>query len=187
MTRGRSRKGQSLIARLADYTVVDIETTGMAGNRAKLIEVSAIRVRLHKPVAHFSRLINPHQRLSPFIKNLTGITDQMLSQAEELVPVLRDFVDFLGNDVIVGHNVHFDVNFLYDNLEQHCGLTLTNDMVDTLRLSRRWLDLPRHRLDDLVAYYGFDIRTQHRALNDCLLTHQVYQALITKGEIHDNL
>lgn len=62
MTRGRSRKGQSLIARLADYTVVDIETTGMAGNRVKLIEISAIRVRLHKPVAHFSRLINPQQR-----------------------------------------------------------------------------------------------------------------------------
>ncbi|MEW4354785.1 3'-5' exonuclease [Streptococcus pneumoniae] len=173
----RVHKGQSLLAHLADYTVVDIETTGVAGRQAKIIEISALRIRNHQIDAEFSMLINPHQRLTPFIKNLTGITDQMLMSAPELPQVLLDFYAFLGEDVIVGHNVHFDVNFLYDNLLVVHGLYLTNDMVDTLRLSRRFLDLSHHRLDDLTAYFQLQGRDKHRALHDCRLTHEVYQNL----------
>ncbi|MEY8462898.1 3'-5' exonuclease [Streptococcus merionis] len=176
-TNQRPFKGQSLVAKLGDYTVVDIETTGMVGKQARIIEISAIRVRDNQIVADFSMLINPHQRLTPFIKNLTGINDLMLSTAPELPDVLTAFYDFLGDDVIIGHNVHFDVNALYDNLLEVHGLQLTNDMVDTLRLSRRFLDLPHHRLDDLTAYFSLTGRHKHRALNDCRLTHAVYQKL----------
>ena len=69
--------------------------------------------------------------------------------------VLRAFLAFLGDDVIVGHNVNFDINFIYDNLKDKLGLYLTNDFVDTLRLSRMLLSfLPRHRLDDLISYFN---------------------------------
>ena len=105
----RPFKGESLIAFLPDYTVVDIETTGMAGDLAKIIEISAIRVRNHECAADFSMLVNPHQKLSYFIQNLTGITDEMLADAEDIDYVLSAFQDFLGSDVIVGHNVHFDM------------------------------------------------------------------------------
>ncbi|EHI73886.1 DNA polymerase III, alpha subunit [Streptococcus criceti] len=173
----RPHKGQSLLLGLADYTVVDIETTGMSGAAAKIIEISAIQVRQHQPVAEFSMLINPHQKLTYFIKQLTGITDAMLDRAPEIEEVLAQFKDFLGQDVIVGHNVHFDVNFLYDNFLHYRKEYLTNDFVDTLRLSRKYLDLSRNRLDDLIDYYGFAKRDKHRALNDCLLTQQVYEVL----------
>ena len=102
----------------------------------------------------------------------------MLEYGEDLTKVLEDFLAFLGDDVIVGHNVNFDVNFLYDNLESELGIFLTNDYIDTLRLSRMFLPkLKHHRLDDLITYFNLEKRCEHRALNDSILTNQVYLSL----------
>ena len=97
---------------------------------------------------------------------------------EDIDFVLTEFLAFLGNDIIVGHNINFDINFIYDNLEKRVALYLDNDFVDTLRLSRMLLSfLPRHRLDDLISYFNLETRNEHRALNDCILTNQVYLKL----------
>ncbi|MGT2666446.1 3'-5' exonuclease [Streptococcus rifensis] len=173
----REFKGKSLLLFTSNYTVVDIETNGKIGRLGKIIEISAIRIRNNEPDAHFSTLINPHEKLSPFIKQLTGITDDMVSGAPEIREVLKEFKRFLGNDIVLGHNVHFDVNFLYDHSYRFISEPFPNDMIDTLRLARRYLSLPRNRLDDLVSYYQFDQRSLHRALNDCYLTHLVYKAM----------
>ena len=58
-----------------------------------------------------------------------------------------------------------------ENLNEY----LTNDYVDTLRLSRRLLpNLKHHKLDNLIDYFNLVKRDEHRALNDCVLTDQVY-------------
>lgn len=171
----RSKKGKSLIEDLENYTVVDIETTGLNWNYNKILEISAIKVRNRKVVSEFSKLINPHEPLPHFIKNLTGITDEMAKDAEELIDVLSNFKEFLGDDIIVGQNVNFDVNFLYDNFEKELNISLKNDFVDTLRIARRLLpELNHHRLDDLTNYFNIEARDKHRALNDCVLTNKVY-------------
>ena len=85
---------------------------------------------------------------------------------------------FLGKDIIVGHNVNFDINFLYDNMEEHIDTYLSNDYVDTLRIARKVLpNLRHHKLDDLITYFHLTKRNEHRALNDCVLTNQVYITL----------
>lgn len=80
----RKFKGKSLLLFTSDYTVVDIETNGKIGRLGKIIEISAIRIRNNEPDAYFSTLINPHEKLSSFIKQLTGITDDMVSEAPEI-------------------------------------------------------------------------------------------------------
>ena len=92
--------------------------------------------------------------------------------------MIKRIKDFLGDDIIVGHNVNFDINFLYDTIREQLGDYLTNDYIDTLRISRRVLkELSHHRLDDLIDYFGLKQRREHRALNDCVLTNQVYLKL----------
>ena len=174
----REFKGNSLIKELDDYTVVDIETTSLDSRNGEILEISAIRVRNKKVVDTFSKLIKVSY-VGSFTTHLTGITNaEMLEYGEDLTKVLEDFLAFLGDDVIVGHNVNFDVNFLYDNLESELGIFLTNDYVDTLRLSRMFLpELKHHRLDDLITYFNLEERSEHRALNDCILTNQVYLSL----------
>ncbi|MBR6253041.1 MAG: 3'-5' exonuclease [Clostridia bacterium] len=175
----RDLKGKSIVEKLKDYTVLDIETTGMSPSYNKIIEISAIKVRDGKEIDTFSRLINPHERIPYFISNLTGITTRMVEdEGDELEDVLYDFRDFLEDDIILGHNVNFDVNFLYDNFEEVLDEPLTNDFVDTLKIARKHIkDLDHHKLDDLTDYYGIKVRNKHRALNDCDLTNKVYKKM----------
>ncbi len=171
----RIRKGKSLIEDLDNYTVIDIETTGLNWKFNKILEISALKVRNKKIVEEFSELINPHETIPSFISNLTGITDDMAKDAEELEEVLKKFKEFLKDDIIVGHNVNFDINFLYDNFDLVLGENLSNDFIDTLRISRKLLpELDNHKLDNLIKYYKIIERDKHRALNDCILTNEVY-------------
>ena len=171
----RELKGKSLIEDLSDYTVVDIETTGMNWNFCNILEISSLKVRNKEVVEEFSELINQHEPIQYFIINLTGITDEMVYNAPELKEVLIKFREFLKDDIIVGHNVNFDVNFLYDNFINVLNEPLTNNFVDTLRISRKLLpELEHHKLDNLIEYYDIKARDKHRALNDCILTNEVY-------------
>ena len=163
----RLQKGKSLFEFPEDFTVVDIETTGLSSAGAEIIEISALRYRGGKKVAVFSSLLKPRYAIPYFITELTGITNAMVKDAPERTGVLSDFYEFVGKDVIVGHNVNFDVNFLYDEISVYLGKALENDFVDVLRLSRHYLPfLPSHKQTALAEYFGISAEGAHRALRD---------------------
>lgn len=174
----REHKGKSLFELLSDYTVVDIETNGLVAGTCEILEISAIRYRNERKAGVFSSLIKPTQRIVPFITELTGITDGMVAGAPDIDTVLDGFVGFVGDDVLVGHNVNFDVDFLYDNLMRYKAYALTNCFVDTLRLSRKALpELPDHKLATIAEHYGVSTVGAHRALRDCEICNACYVRL----------
>ncbi len=163
----RPHKGKMLLSFPSDFTVVDIESTGGSAAVAEIIEISALRYRDDKFVAAFSSLVKPSTYIPYFITMLTGITDEMVADAPERKGVLRDFKDFVGDDIIIGHNVNFDVNFLYDELALHLGYDLKNDFVDVLKLSRIYLpNLINHKQVTVAEHFGIDTTGAHRALKD---------------------
>ena len=163
----RKKKGNSLFTFPSNFTVVDIETTGLSAAGAEIIEISALRYRAGEKVAVFSSLLKPKYAIPYFITELTGITNEMVADAPDRRGVLSDFFDFVGKDVIVGHNVNFDVNFLYDEIERYLDKQLENDFVDVLRLSRYYLPfLPSHKQTALAEYFGISAEGAHRALRD---------------------
>ena len=171
----RPERGKCLSEFPADFTVVDIETTGLSSFGAEIIEVSALRYRDDHFVASFSSLIKPSAPIPYFITQLTGITNAMVRNAPDRKGVLRDFAAFLEKDVIVGHNVSFDVNFLYDELSEHLGFTMRNDFVDVLRLSRKYLPaLPDHKQVTVAAHFGLDTSGAHRAMKDTEICAENY-------------
>ena len=100
-------------------------------------------------------------------------------EGKDLVYVLYEFKKFLGNAIIIGHNVNFDIDFIYDSMVDNLGEYLSNDYIDTLRISRKLLpELKHHKLDNLIDYFNLTKRNEHRALNDCVLTNQVYINLV---------
>ncbi|MGN1039863.1 MAG: PolC-type DNA polymerase III [Candidatus Fimimonas sp.] len=174
----RPHKGQSLFSFLKDYTVVDIETTGFNPNDSEILEISAIRVRNNVPVATFSSLIKPQKYVPYSITRLTGITNDMVRFAPPVHEVLHRFAVFLGNDVIVGYNVNFDVDFLYDNLLNVHGVLLTNSYVDVLRIARKLVkNVPNHKQTTVAAYFQICAEGAHRALRDCEICNLCYQKL----------
>ena len=163
----RPLKGKSLFEFPSDYTVIDIETTGLSAFGAEIIEVSALRYRGDALADSYSALIKPSAPIPYFITELTGITNAMVRSARPRAEVLGEYRDFLGGDVLIGHNVNFDVNFLYDEFTRHLGAPLPNDYVDVLRLSRYYLpNLPNHKQITVAEYFCLDTEGAHRALKD---------------------
>lgn len=186
----RPGQGERRICLPRDYTVVDTETTGLSTESCGLIEVSALRVRGGQVVGEFSTLIRPPWRqvlrdgewregyVDDFIQGLTGITDEMLEGAPLPEEALPQVEDFLGRDLLLGHNVGFDTAFLYDSFQKYLGRPLGNNSLDQLRLARKLLpQLPHHRLGDVAAALGVPYQGAHRALADCWITYGCYEKL----------
>lgn len=178
----RRYKGESILGFHDEFVVVDIETTGFNPNRDSIIEIGAIKVVNHKVVDTYNVLINIGKSLSTEISNLTGITNKDLAGGVTIDDAMDSFHEFIGDWLLMGYNVNFDVNFLYDNTLTYTDLVLRNDFVDVMKYAKKiHPELDRHRLTDLVDYYGFDTSNNHRASKDCETTLDVFLAL--KNEI----
>lgn len=174
----RELKGKSLIEIPNKYIAFDIETTGLDPMYDEIIEIGAIKIEDGKEIETFSTLIKPDYEIDEFITELTGITNEMVMDAPKINEVLPKFMDFIKDSVIIGHNVNFDINFIYDNLINEDMNPITNDFVDTLRLSRRLLpELKHHRLSDLANYYNIDTTGSHRSLTDVRITIDIFKNL----------
>ena len=171
-------KGKSLLACVEDYTVIDLETTGLSPSVCEIIECAAVKVRGGETVGTYSRLVRPYIAVPTFITGLTGISNLMLRDEEDIEHVLPEFLDFIGDDIVVGHNVGFDISFLCAAARRMCGDEFANDYIDNMRLSRRLFPQERHhRLMDLEQRFGLHNERAHRALADTVLTQQCYERL----------
>ncbi len=161
---------------ISDFTVIDIETTGLSSERHEIIELSAIRVRDCKITDKFSTLVKPNGHINSFIRGLTGISDEMVCNAPEIKTVLPEFIEFLSNDILLGHNINFDLRFIRHNLKKHFDKDLHNEHLDTMRLSRKYMqNLTSHKLQTLAGFFNVSTVGHHRALNDCIMTFEIYQ------------
>lgn len=185
ITPDRKDKGKSLWATPTSFVVVDIETTGLDSSYDEIIELAAIRVVDGQFAEQFQTLVRPECEIDGFIADLTGITNAMVVDAPSIEEVLPHFLTFIGNDTLLGHNVNFDINFIYDACVAHGLPPIHNDFVDTMRLARRaYPEWQHHRLKDLVEAYDVDTGNLHRALADCAATMLCYEQL--KKHIEEN-
>ncbi len=183
MKNKRIFKGKSLISFPNSFTIIDIETTGLSPIYDQIIEFSALKISNNQIIDTFSSLVKPTPDdegiyVDDFVTNLTGITNEMLSNAPDILPTFQDYLHFLENDILIGHNVNFDINFLYDYSENLFSKPLSNNFVDTLRISRRLHpEWSSHTLLVLSDSYGIDYSNAHRSLTDCHITLKCYDAL----------
>lgn len=172
----RENKGKSLLVFPDNYVVIDIETTGLSPEYDSIIELCAQKYINRKLDSVYSSLINPGFSIDEFITSLTGITNEMLSDAPKIGEAIIDFSNFIGDNILVGHNVNFDINFVYDSFEFYLHKPLKNDFVDTLRFARRLhKDWSHNTLQDISKRYSFPYDGAHRANFDCELTNSILE------------
>ncbi len=160
------------------FVVVDIETTGLSAYYHQITEISAVKYSQGQLV-DFTTLVNPQARIPRFITKLTGIDNEMVADAPLIQEVMPQFMQFLGEDVFVGHNATFDFNFLNHAAHSHLGYGISNDCLCTCKLARRLLmDLPRKNLSSVCQH--FDVRNDatHRAKGDAMATMQVLEKML---------
>lgn len=162
-----------------DYTVFDFETTGLSTAYDAVIEISAVKVRAGEIIDEFSTLINPGREIPWGASSVNGITDEMVAFEPYMQDVLPRFMNFVGNDVLVGHNIRcFDMKFLWRDCEKYLCSIPGNDYIDTLRLAKAVVKGPEnYRLTTLAEYYGISTKGAHRALQDCIMNQRVFEAI----------
>jgi DNA polymerase-3 subunit epsilon len=157
-----------------EWVVVDVETTGgspLQGHR--VTEVAAVRVAGGEVRETFSSLVNPERRIPSMITALTGITDEMVRGAPRFHEVAPRLCDALGGRVFVAHNAAFDWRFLTAEMER-TGQRFEGRQLCTVRLARKLFpNLPSRSLGPLADYFGLEIESRHRALDDAVATARV--------------
>ncbi len=167
--------GKNLLQFVTNFTVIDLETTGRSNKFHDITEISAIRYRSGVVVDSFSTLVKARNSILPFVVSLTGITDEMLEGAPYIEEVIEEVVAFIGDDIILGHNVQFDYFLIYDAYSVCMDGIMHNDYIDTLRISRLLnKNIKNHKLETLCEYFGVERKIGHRGFDDSLQTAQVY-------------
>ncbi|HEX7275963.1 MAG TPA: DEDD exonuclease domain-containing protein, partial [Acidimicrobiales bacterium] len=165
------------------FCVLDLETTGASPADCKITEVGAIKVRGGECLGTFETLVNPQTEIPFFITVLTGITTAMVVPAPTIGEILPNFLEFLGDAVIVGHNVRFDVSFLQAALANEGYPRMGNRWVDTCALARRLVrdEVPDCRLSTLADRMRLPHQPCHRAMADTLATTDLLHALLERA------
>jgi DNA polymerase-3 subunit alpha (Gram-positive type) len=162
---------------IKDYVAFDTETTGLNPKYEKIIEIGAIKIRNGEIIDTYSTFVNPGKSLPARIVELTGIQNEDVVNAPYIDEVLDRFIEFVGDDVLLGHNLIFDYSFI-KKAAINQKKTFEKNGIDTLRIARRFLnDLESRKLGFLCEYYNIHLDA-HRALNDAIAAHEIYKRLV---------
>jgi len=167
---------------MGNYTVavIDFETTGLTPNYGdRTIEVGAVLISNNQIIDRFQSLMNPKMKISGFIENYTGITNNMLSKAPDINDVMKKLKSFISNHHLVAHNASFDSRFLDAELSR-INHKRKNEFACSMLISRRiYQDAPNHKLETLVRYKNLKTEgIHHRALADAEMTAHLWLRII---------
>ena len=173
---------QNRLEALRNYTVVDLETTGLDSLQDQILEFGAVKVRKGEIVDQYEKMVHITGNVPAEISRITGITTEMIIQkGAPLKECLTDFLEFTEGEQLLFYNVPFDMSFLV----RACGICdlpmLENPCVDVLKMARKKMQgMPNYKLSTLAKHFGLD-EQKHRALTDCILTQQVFLKLNEMG------
>ena len=156
------------------FVVFDIETTGFSSVKDKIIEIGAVKVENGKIVSRYSTFVNPEVPIPFEITKLTSITDAMVIDAPKIETVLPEFMEYVGDAVLVAHNAGFDVGFIEENCRRR-GMERKLTSVDTVALARVLLPtLSRYKLNIVAKTLGISLENHHRAVDDAGATAEIF-------------
>ncbi|MBS5928316.1 MAG: DNA polymerase III subunit alpha [Clostridium sp.] len=171
----RNIKGQSLDT---TYCVLDLETTGFSPRLEKITEIGVMKYQDGKVVDKFSCFVNPEKSIPPRVVEVTGITDDMVRDAETIDKVFPKLLDFIKDSVLVAHNAEFDVGFLR-HVARELGYEFDFTYLDTLSLAYELFpEYKTYKLGRIAKNLGIKVDVAHRALDDVDTTVKVFKVML---------
>jgi DNA polymerase-3 subunit epsilon len=160
------------------YAIVDIETTGGHANANGITEVAICIHDGKKVTQRYSTLVNPNRDIPIYIQALTGISNEMVSDAPPFEDVAADIYHLLHGKIFVAHNVNFDFSFIRYHLAA-AGYDLQCNKLCTVRLGRKILPgMPSYSLGKLCRHLGIENESRHRAAGDAEATAILFSILL---------
>ncbi|CAN5681397.1 helicase C-terminal domain-containing protein [soil metagenome] len=161
---------------------LDVEATGMDPSVDHIIEVGAVKFRGTQILDTYSTLVRPDRVVSLSIANLTGLSNEGLTDAPVIQSVTPKLKAFVGNAPIVGQSIGFDLDML-----AAAGLRLTNRRYDTYELATIMLpDLPSYDLATIATRLEVSTPGKHRATDDAETSMRVFNSLLDRAVDFDD-
>jgi len=175
----RPGKSHHAYLSLSDYVVIDLETTDRNVKKAQILEFAAVRVTNGIITDMFVKLANPGVKNTPQAYAVNRISDEMIANAEPLPVVFGEFLDFIGDSPVVGHNISsYDTVLIYDKAMELYQRPFTNRIVDTYWFSHMThKELSDQTLYTMCKYYNIINENAHRALSDVICTWKLYERI----------
>jgi ATP-dependent DNA helicase DinG len=164
------------------YVVIDLETTGSSPKRGdKILQFAAVVIENGKITEAYSSLLNPQQKIPPFIEELTGINQEMVKDAPIFSEIAQKVVSLLDDAYFVAHNVLFDLSFLQEELIDAGFEGFYGPVLDTVELARILLPTAdSYKLSDLAQQEGLVHERPHQADSDAYVTAELLQLFINR-------
>jgi len=147
-----------------------------------MLEIAAERLVNREVAEHFHSIIRPTKPIPEETIAIHGITyDMAMNEGRDLKEVLGDFLSFIADSVLVGHNVEFDLGFVRFYASKQGFPVPTNQTLDTCEIARRHLILPSYSLERVAQYFGVVNKRAHRAQTDVEVTRRVFLKLLDRA------
>ena len=161
------------------FVCVDCETTGLESDTDRIIEVAAARFTLGGVMETFETLIDPEREIPEETQKIHHISNEMVQGKPKIQEVLHSLLAFIGKDVLVGHGIRLDIDFIAAAAKRHavpCSLH-THPFIDTLRLARLYGESPKNSLETLRKHFNIAEEGAHRAMSDVIVNIEVFKFL----------
>ena len=163
------------------FVAIDVETTGLDFKTDEIIEVSAVKYEFGKVVDSFTKLVKPNKLISPFITNLTGIKNSDVLNEKVFLDIASDFVSFIDNLPLVGHNIDFDLKFLHNSFNNTYNIFDHNYICDTYLLSKIfYYSSNSFKLESLCNDFNIATGNSHRAEDDAKSSGDLFLKLLDR-------
>lgn len=160
------------------YTIIDIETTGGNNKSGRITEIAAFRHDGHKMIAKYTTLVNPGVPIPPFIKNLTGISDEMVANAPTFEEIASELDRFTANAIFVAHNVNFDYSFIKEEFRR-IGRDFKRKTLCTVQLCKAsFPGFASYSLGKITNELNISLENAHRAEADAWATVKLFEKII---------
>lgn len=156
-----------------NYVVIDIETSGINPDKDEIIRLSALSIVNGNEAGTFFKLAKPINPLTEEIEILTGITNADLNEKRQINDLLPDFLNFIGDNPLVAHNIGFDIMFINVALKKAGLPPLKNKTVDTLKLAKKKCNAEKFSLRAVAKFLCVD----YQNLTDNEIVFQSYEKL----------
>lgn len=169
------------------YVALDLETTGLSPDNCYILEIGAVKVVENRVVDTYETLVQCPIAIDARIQQLTGITDEMVSEGKPEAQAVEELLEFSKDFVLLGHNIQFDYGFVKAAALRN-GRKYVANAIDTLKIARKVLpDVEKKSLEYLCRYYQIETKASHRALEDARAAMELYKILAAEFASQEKL
>lgn len=171
------------------FICVDCETTGLDANNDHIIEIAVTKFTFDSVLEEFETLVNPPCEIPASSIAIHHITGDMVKDKPTIDQVLSKVLKIVGNHVIVGHGIQFDIEII-SKAARRFNIPTTikeNRFLDTLRLARLYGESPVNSLEFLRKHFNIEEEGAHRAMSDVLVNMNVFKNLCRQFKTVDQV